>query len=129
MADKFWDHQVGCGGNTNKLMHHNVVRVTLFDVALSVALALTREGPGVVANSQARLADILSPTWRCGCPATLDVHVIFPLQDVTLHEAAITLGDPCFECGCVAQSDLPFGQLSCCREGGLSPLLQSLWVA
>ena len=73
-------------------MHHNAIQDTLFDAAQSAALAPTREAPGMVADSQSRPPDILLPTWCCGCPAALDVHVISPLQDLTVHEAAITPG-------------------------------------
>ena len=73
-------------------MRHNAIRDTLFDAAQSAALAPTREASGVVAYSQSRPADILLPTWRHGRPAALDVHVISPLQNSTLHEAATTPG-------------------------------------
>ena len=46
--------------------------------------------PGVVADSQSRPADTLLPTWNQGCPAALDVHIISPLQDLTLAETAFT---------------------------------------
>ena len=57
-------------------MHHNAIRDTLFEAAQSAALAQTREALGVVAGSHSRPADILFPTWRSGCPAALDIHVI-----------------------------------------------------
>ena len=91
-ADQFGDHQVGCGGNADRIMRHNAIRDALFEAAQSAALAPTREAPGVVADSHSRPADILLPTWRCGRPAALDVHVISPLQDLTLSAAASTPG-------------------------------------
>ncbi len=41
---------------------------------------------------QTRPADILLPTWHGGRPAALDVHIISPLQQSTIHEAAYTPG-------------------------------------
>ena len=46
----------------------------------------------MVADSCSRPADILLPTWHHGRPAALDVHVISPLQDLTIHETAVTPG-------------------------------------
>ena len=86
------DHQVGCGGNGDRISRHNAVRDVLYTASQSAALAPTREASGVVPNSQSRPADILLPTWRHGRPAALDVHVISPLQQSTVHEAASTPG-------------------------------------
>lgn len=91
--DKFGDHQVGCGGNADQIMRHNAIHDALFDAAKSAALAPTcTEAPGVVADSQSRPADILLLTWHHGRPAVLDIHVISPLQGLTLHQAAFTPG-------------------------------------
>ena len=46
----------------------------------------------MVPDSHSRPADILLPTWSRGRPAVLDVHVISPLQQLTLHKAASTPG-------------------------------------
>ena len=91
-ADEFGDHQVGCGGNGDRIARHNAIRDVLFVAAQSAALAPSREASGVVPDSLSRPADILLPTWRHGRPAALDVHVISPLQQLTLHEAASTPG-------------------------------------
>ena len=91
-ADQFGDHQVGCGGNADRIWRHDAIRDALFVAAQSAELAPTREAPGVVADSQSRPADILLPTWHRGRPAALDVHVISPLQDLTLLKAASTPG-------------------------------------
>ena len=91
-ADKFGDHQVGCGGNSDRISRHNGIRDALFEAAQSAALSPTREAPGLIADSRSRPADILLPTWHRGRPAALDVHVISPLQSLTLHEAATTPG-------------------------------------
>ena len=93
-ADPFGDHQVGCGGNGDRIARHNAIRDVLFLAARSAALAPTREAPSVVPDSQSRPADIqvLLPTWRRGRPAALDVTIISPLQQETLHAAASTPG-------------------------------------
>ena len=46
----------------------------------------------MVPDSHSRPADVLLPTWSRGRPAALDVHIISPLQQHTLHEAASTPG-------------------------------------
>ena len=91
-ADPFGDHQVGCGGNGDRIARHNAIRDVLFLAAQSAALAPTREAPSVVPNSQSRPADILLPTWSRGRPVALDITVISPLQQQTLHAAASTPG-------------------------------------
>ena len=63
------------------------MRDVLFEVAQSAALAPTREALEMVADSHSRHADILLPTWHYGHPAALDVHVISPLQDLTIVRA------------------------------------------
>ena len=87
-ADEFGDHQVGCGGNGDRISRHNAVRDVLFTAAQSAALAPTREASGVAPNSHSRPADIFLPTWHHGRPAALDVHVISSLQQSIVHEAA-----------------------------------------
>ena len=47
----------------------------------------------MVPDSHSRPADVLLPTWSRGRPAALDVHVISPLQQRTLYEAASTPGN------------------------------------
>ena len=89
-ADKFGDHQVGCGGNSDRISRHNALRDVLFTAAQSGALALCREASGVISDSLRRPANILLPTWHQGRSAALDVHIISPLQQLTL--AAYTPG-------------------------------------
>ena len=114
-ADEFGDHQVGCGGNGDRIARHNAIRDVLFVAAQSAALAPSREASGVVPDSLSRPADILLPTWRHGRPAALDVHVIPPLQQLTLHEAASTPGHA-LEVG--VQRKLS-AHLSACRDAGV----------
>ena len=48
--------------------------------------------PNSIPDVLSRPADVFLHTWRCGSPATLYIHVIFPLQQQTLVEAASTPG-------------------------------------
>ena len=114
-VDEFGDHQVGCGGNGDRIARHNAIRDVLFVALQSAALAPSREASGVVPDSLSRPADILLPTWRHGRPAALDVHVISPLQQLTLHEAASTPGHA-LEVG--VQRKLS-AHLSACRGAGV----------
>ena len=91
-ADPFGDHQVGCGGNGDRIARHNAIRDVLYSAAQSAALAPSREMPHLVSSSLSRPADVFIPTWSRGHPAALDVHVISPLQQQTLREAATTPG-------------------------------------
>ena len=92
IADSFRDHQVGCGGNGDRISRHNAIRDVVFSAAQSAALAPSKEIPSQVPCSQSRPADILLPNWSCGRPAALDVHVISPLQQQTIAEASRTPG-------------------------------------
>ena len=79
-ADPFGDDQVGCGGNGDRITRHNAIRDVAFSAAQSAALAPSKEMPNLIPDSLSRPADVLLPTWSCGRPAALDVHVISPLQ-------------------------------------------------
>ena len=91
-ADPFGDHQVGCGGNGDRIARHNAIRDVVFCAAESSGPAPSKETPNVIPDSQSRPADILIPNWSAGRPAALDVHVISPLQQQTIREAASTPG-------------------------------------
>ena len=56
--------------------------------AQSAALAPAKEMPNLIADSLSRPVDVYLPTWSRGLPAALDVHVISPLQQQSLGEAA-----------------------------------------
>ena len=88
----FGDHQVGCGGNNDRIGRHNAIRDVIFSAAQSAALAPSREASNMVPDSATRPADVLLPNWHNGRPAALDIHVISPLQSLTLAEAAYTQG-------------------------------------
>ena len=81
MADRFGDHQVGCGDNGDHISRHNALRYVLFRATRCAALA-----PSLVPNSSSHLADILLPNWSQGRRAALDVSVISPMQHLTLSK-------------------------------------------
>ena len=114
-ADPFGDHQVGCGGNGDRITRHNAIRDVVFSAAQSAALALSKEMPSLIADSLSRPADVFLPTWSRGRPAALDVHVISPLQQRTLGEAASTPGHA-LQVG--VQRKLT-SHLSACRSAGV----------
>ena len=88
VADSFGDHQVGCGGNGDRIYRHNALRDAIFSAAQSAG----REVPSLIPGSQTRPADIYLPSWKRGCPAALDVTVISTLQQATVQGAAATQG-------------------------------------
>ena len=90
--DPFGDHQVGCGGNGDRIAWHNTLRNIIYAAAQSAALVPFRETPGLVPGSQARPGDIFLPCWSFGRPSAFDVLVISPLQELTVAEAAQTPG-------------------------------------
>ena len=54
---------------------------------------IVKEMPSLISDdSLSRPADVFLPTRSCGRPAALDVHVLSPLQQQTLGEAASTSG-------------------------------------
>ena len=92
VADPYGDHQIGCGGNGDRIHRHDSIRDAVFSAAQSAALAPRREVPALVPASSSRPADIYLPTWKRGQPAALDVTVISTLQSLTLSGAASTPG-------------------------------------
>ena len=91
-ADSFGDHQVGCGGNGDRIHRYDSLRDALFSAAQSAALAPQKEFLLLIPNSRSRPADIYLPYWKRGSPAALDVTVISTLQQLTVNEAATTQG-------------------------------------
>ncbi len=92
VADTFGDHQVGCGGNGDRISRHNAIRDMVFNAAQFATLGPSKETPGLVAESIACPAEVLIPNWSNGRPAALDIHVISPFQSRTLSEAAHVQG-------------------------------------
>ena len=114
-ADIFGDHQVGCGGNGDRISRHNNIRDVVFTGAQSAAFAPSKEAPGLVTGSLSRPADVFLPSWSCGRPAALDIHVISQLQQQTLSEASVTPGHA-LQVG--VQRKLT-SNLPACREAGV----------
>ena len=91
-ADPYGDHQVGCGGNGDRIHRHDSLRDALFSAAQSAALAPRREVPSLIPGSISRPADVYFPCWKRGQPATLDVSVISTLQQLTVNGASTIQG-------------------------------------
>ena len=89
VADPFGDHQVGCGGNGDRIHRHDSIRDAVFSAAQSAA---RREVPSLIPDTRSRPADIFLPNWKRGRPAALDVTVISTLQQLTIHGAASMQG-------------------------------------
>ena len=62
-ADVMGDHEIGCGGNGDRIARHNNLGDVLFNATQSAALGPRKEALGLVPNSGARPADILLPNW------------------------------------------------------------------
>ena len=91
-ADSLGDHEVGCGGNGDRIHRHDALRDALFSAAQSAALGPRKAVPALIAGSRSRPANIFLPNWCGGQPAALDVTVISPLQSLTLAGAASVKG-------------------------------------
>ena len=97
-VDQFGDHQVGCGGNGDRIHrhdrihHHDSVRDALFSAAQTAGLAPRKEVPSLIPGTRSRPADIFLPIWQRGQPAALHMTVISNLQQSTLEGAAVTQG-------------------------------------
>ena len=92
VADPLGDHQVGCGGNGDRIHRHDSVWDALFSAAQTAALAPRKEVPSLIPGTSSRPANVYLPNWMRGQPAAIDVHVISTLQQLTLKEAAVTQG-------------------------------------
>ena len=91
-ADPFGDHQVGCGGNGDRIHRHDAIRDALFSAAQAAALAPRKEVPSLIPGTRSRPADIFLPNWCRGRPAALDVTVISTMQPLTQSGAASERG-------------------------------------
>lgn len=91
-ADAFGDHQVGCGGNGDRIHRHDSLRDAIYSAAQTAALAPRKEVPSLIPGSSSRPADIYLPNWKRGLPAALDVTVISTLQQQTVDGASTTPG-------------------------------------
>ena len=75
-ADAYGDHQVGCGGNGDRIHRHDSIRDAVFSAAQSADLAPRKEALSVIPDPAAGAADVYLPNWKRGQPAALDIHVI-----------------------------------------------------
>ena len=57
VADPLGDHQVGCGGNGDRIHRHDSVRDALFSAAQIAALAPRKEVPSLIPGTSSRPAD------------------------------------------------------------------------
>ena len=89
-SDAFVNHQVGCGGNGDRIHRHDAIRDVLFSAAQAAALAPRKEVPYIIPGSSSRPADVYLPNWKTGQPAVIyiDVTVISTLQQQTQKGAA-----------------------------------------
>lgn len=92
ISDPYGDHQVGCGGNGDRIHRHDSIRGALFSAAQSAALAPRKEVPALIPGISSRPADIYLPNWKRGQPAALDVTVISTLQQQTVEGASDSQG-------------------------------------
>ena len=60
-TDPFGDHQVGCGGNGDRVLRHDSIRNAVFSAAQSAALAPRKEVPSLIPGTLSRPADIFLP--------------------------------------------------------------------
>ena len=87
-TDGCGDHHVSCGGNGDRIRHHDSLRDALFSAAVSVALVHRKEVPALIPETSSHPADSYLPHWKCGKLAALDMTVISPLQKLTIWDAA-----------------------------------------
>ena len=91
-SDKLGDHALNCGFTQERIARHNHLRDAYYETAVSAALAPVKEGRYLIPGSDRRPADVLIPYWRSGKDAALDITVVNPIQQATLHQAAVTPG-------------------------------------
>ena len=93
-CDPLRDHAVGCGGNGDRILHHNALRDVLHSVAQSAGLSPRTEVPALIPDSSNRPADLFLPHWQEGRPAAADVTVISPMQVLTLQGHQLPKAQP-----------------------------------
>ena len=115
-ADEYGDHQIGCGGNGDRIFRHNAVRDVLYTAAQSAALAPTHEAVGIASESLSHPADVFLPACSLGHSAALDVHIISPLEQALVNSVASAPGHA-LEVG--VQRKLT-AHLQACRDNGVN---------
>ena len=66
VADPFGDHQVGCGGNGDRIYRHDALRDAVFSAAQTAALVPWIEMSLLIPDTQRRPADVFLPNWKRG---------------------------------------------------------------
>ena len=69
VAGPFGDHQVGCGGNGDRIYRHDALRDAVFSTAQTVALVPKREMPSLIPDTQRHPADVFLPNLKRARPA------------------------------------------------------------
>ena len=87
-SDRFGDHSVGCGFQSERNSRHNSLRDALFQTAQQAVLSPRREELFLIPGGLQRPADVFIPNWTAGCDTALDVTVISPLQKSEVRKAA-----------------------------------------
>ena len=62
VADPLGDHEVGCGGNGDRIHRHDSVRDALFSAAQTAALAPRKEVPSLIPGTSSRPPTCTFPT-------------------------------------------------------------------
>ena len=111
-ADHFGDHQVGCGGNADRIS----LRDAVFSAAQSAALAPRKEVPPLIPGTQNRPADVYLPCWKRGRPAALYITVISTMQKSTIRSSAENQGHALL----IAEERIFAAHGATCQAAGIS---------
>ena len=65
-ADRYGDHHVGCGGNGDRIFHHDSICDAVFSTAQSAALEPQKEFASLISGRQNHPADVFLPHWGRG---------------------------------------------------------------
>ena len=89
-SDKRGDHAISCGYKGELIARHDHLRNALYNTCSQACLGPTREVRDLVAESDARPADLFLPNWSGGQDTALDITVVNPLQVAMAQQAAAT---------------------------------------
>ena len=87
-SDREGDHAISCGSEGERIARHNHLRDSIFQVAVTAALAPSREERSLLPGTNSKPADVLIPHWTHGRDTALDVTVVNPLQAALVYRAA-----------------------------------------
>ena len=83
------DHSISCASQGERISRHNHLRDALYHAAVSFSLGPTRKDRALLPGVESRPADVYIPLWAPGTrDAALDISVVSPFQQATLHRAA-----------------------------------------